>query len=80
MNPQFAPDGRLHHLLTLDGLPRATLTQILDTAESFMDVGEREVKKVPLLRGKSSSTCSSSRRRAPAPPLKLPPRGCRPTL
>jgi aspartate carbamoyltransferase catalytic subunit len=53
MNPQFAPDGRLHHLLTLDGLPRATLTQILDTAESFMDVGEREVKKVPLLRGKS---------------------------
>ena len=53
MNPQFAPDGRLHHLLTLDGLPRTTLTQILDTAESFMDVGEREVKKVPLLRGKS---------------------------
>src|SRR3569833_3764993 len=46
-------DGRLRHLLTLDGLPRAIITQILDTAESFMDVGEREVKKVPLLRGKS---------------------------
>ena len=53
MNPQLTPDGRLHHLLTLDGLPRAILTQILDTAESFIDVGEREVKKVPLLRGKS---------------------------
>jgi len=53
MNSQLTSDGRLHHLLTLDGLPRATLTQILDTAESFMDVGEREVKKVPLLRGKS---------------------------
>jgi len=53
MNPQLNEDGRLHHLLTLDGLPRAILTQILDTAESFMDVGEREVKKVPLLRGKS---------------------------
>jgi aspartate carbamoyltransferase catalytic subunit len=53
MNPQLTPDGRLRHLLTLDGLPRAILTQILDTAESFMDVGEREVKKVPLLRGKS---------------------------
>ncbi len=53
MNPQLNPDGSLRHLLTLDGLPRAILTQILDTAESFMDVGEREVKKVPLLRGKS---------------------------
>jgi len=53
MNLQLTEDGRLRHLLTLDGLPRAILTQILDTAESFMDVGEREVKKVPLLRGKS---------------------------
>ena len=53
MNPQLTEDGKLHHLLTLDGLPRAILTQILDTAESFMDVGEREVKKVPLLRGKT---------------------------
>ncbi|HEY9099227.1 MAG TPA: aspartate carbamoyltransferase catalytic subunit [Thiobacillus sp.] len=53
MNPQLNPDGSLRHLLTLDGLPRTILTQILDTAESFMDVGEREVKKVPLLRGKS---------------------------
>ncbi|MBT9567655.1 MAG: aspartate carbamoyltransferase catalytic subunit [Thiobacillus sp.] len=53
MNPQLNPDGGLRHLLTLDGLPRAMLLHILDTAESFMDVGEREVKKVPLLRGKS---------------------------
>ncbi|NDP48677.1 MAG: aspartate carbamoyltransferase catalytic subunit [Sulfuriferula multivorans] len=53
MNPQLNPDGSLRHLLTLDGLPRTILTHILDTAESFMDVGEREVKKVPLLRGKS---------------------------
>ncbi len=53
MNLQLNEDGRLRHLLTLEGLPRAILTQILDTAESFMDVGEREVKKVPLLRGKS---------------------------
>jgi aspartate carbamoyltransferase catalytic subunit len=53
MNLQLSPEGHLRHLLTLDGLPRTILTQILDTAESFMDVGEREVKKVPLLRGKS---------------------------
>ena len=53
VDPQLTPQGKLRHLLTLDGLPAATLGQILDTAESFMDVGERDVKKVPLLRGKS---------------------------
>lgn len=52
-SPQLTADGQLKHLLTLDGLPAATLTRILDTAESFIDVGEREVKKVPLLRGKA---------------------------
>jgi len=50
---QLTADGQLKHLLTLDGLPPAILTRILDTAESFLDVGEREVKKVPLLRGKA---------------------------
>ncbi|MEW6131642.1 MAG: aspartate carbamoyltransferase catalytic subunit [Pseudomonadota bacterium] len=50
---QLTPDGQLKHLLTLDGLPSRTLTRILDTAETFMDVGERDVKKVPLLRGKA---------------------------
>jgi aspartate carbamoyltransferase catalytic subunit len=53
MNRQLSADGQLKHLLTLDGLPRAMLIKILDTAESFMDVGQRDVKKVPLLRGKS---------------------------
>jgi len=52
-NLQLTDDGRLRHLLTLDGLPARILTQILDTAESFISVGEREVKKVPLLRGKA---------------------------
>ncbi len=52
-NLQLTEDGRLRHLLTLDGLPARILTQILDTAESFITVGDREVKKVPLLRGKA---------------------------
>jgi aspartate carbamoyltransferase catalytic subunit len=52
-NQQLTPDGKLKHLLTLDGLPSRILAQILDTAETFMDVGERDVKKVPLLRGKA---------------------------
>jgi len=52
-NPQLGPDGELRHLLSIEGLPRATLMQILDTARSFVSVTEREIKKVPLLRGKS---------------------------
>jgi aspartate carbamoyltransferase catalytic subunit len=52
-NPQLNANGELHHLLTTEGLPRAILTHILDTADAFVSVGEREVKKVPLLRGKS---------------------------
>ena len=52
-NPQLNAKGELQHLLSIEGLPREILTQILDTAESFAGVTEREVKKVPLLRGKS---------------------------
>ncbi len=50
---QFDSHGRLHHFLTTEGLNRETVLQILDTAESFVSVGEREIKKVPLLRGKT---------------------------
>jgi aspartate carbamoyltransferase catalytic subunit len=34
-------------------LPRAILTHILDTAQTFVPLADRDVKKVPLLRGKS---------------------------
>jgi len=52
-NCQFDDEGRLQHLLTIEGLSRETILQILDTAESFISLGEREIKKVPLLRGKT---------------------------
>ena len=52
-NPQLNRHGELIHLLSTEGLPKATLTQILDTAANFVSVSDREVKKVPLLRGKS---------------------------
>ncbi len=52
-NPQLYSDGQLRHLLSIEGLPKKILKQILDTAESFVGVAEREVKKVPLLRGKT---------------------------
>src|ERR1700758_3298949 len=52
-NPQLTKNGELKHLLTIEGLPRAIVDHILDTAEQFVSVTDREVKKVPLLRGKS---------------------------
>ncbi|MDX9699808.1 MAG: aspartate carbamoyltransferase catalytic subunit [Rhodocyclaceae bacterium] len=52
-NPQLNAHGELQHLLTLDGLPREILTSILDTAAPFTEVAEREVKKLPIMRGKS---------------------------
>lgn len=52
-NPQLTSDGKLKHLLSIEGLPKKVLVQILDTAESFVSVAQRDVKKVPLLRGKT---------------------------
>ena len=52
-NPQLTSDGKLKHLLSIEGLPKKILTQILDTAETFVDIAERDVKKVSLLHGKT---------------------------
>ncbi len=52
-NPQLTNDGKLKHLLSIEGLPKHILTHIMDTAETFVGVAERDVKKVPLLRGKT---------------------------
>ena len=52
-NPQLNKHGELVHLLSIEGLPRPLIHQILDTAGTFLSVNDREVKKVPLLRGKS---------------------------
>ena len=52
-NPQLNQNGELIHLLSTEGLSKDILTHILDTAANFASVNDREVKKVPLLRGKS---------------------------
>ena len=52
-NLQLNENGDLHHLLAIEGLPKRIIERILDTAESFVGINEREVKVVPLLRGKS---------------------------
>lgn len=52
-NPQLSSDGKLKHLLSTDGLPKKLIEGLLETADQFVSVGDREVKKVPILRGKS---------------------------
>src|SRR5690348_2353571 len=52
-NPQLNAEGELTHLLTLEGLPAEVIGRILDTAVPFVSIAERDVKKVPLLRGKT---------------------------
>lgn len=41
------------HLLGLEGLGRDELASLLDTAASFKEISERDIKKVPTLRGKT---------------------------
>ena len=52
-HPQLDRNGRLRHLLSIEGLPREVLVRILDAAEPFVDVGSPDSRKLPLLRGKS---------------------------
>ena len=41
------------HLLGIESLSKEDILTILDTAESFIEISTREVKKVPTLRGKT---------------------------
>ena len=51
-NIQLDDQGRLKHFLTIEGLSRELLTEILDKSEGFLGVARQAVKKVPLCRGK----------------------------
>lgn len=42
---QLTADGRLKHFLTTEGLSKELLTEILDTAGSFISTQERDIKK-----------------------------------
>lgn len=50
---QLTESGQLRHFLTIEGLKRPLLTEIMDRAEQFSSISHRQVKKVPLLRGKT---------------------------
>jgi len=46
----------MKHLLAIDDLSREEIEAILDRAESFAEVGRRDIKKVPTLRGRTVVT------------------------
>ena len=52
-NNQLTESGQLRHFLTIEGLKKPLLTEIMDRAEQFSGITNRQVKKVPILRGKT---------------------------
>jgi len=46
-------ETRLRHLTTIRDIDRPTALRILDTAEAFLEVTRRPIRKVPTLRGKT---------------------------
>ena len=52
-NLQLNAEGKLKHFLTIEGLDKGLLIEILDLAESFVGMTDQRIKKIPLLRGKS---------------------------
>ena len=69
----------MRHLLSIDDLDRADVERICDRARSFAEVGRRDIKKVPTLRGRTIVSSSTSRAPGPAPPSSSPPSGSPPT-
>lgn len=53
MSLQISEQENLQHLLSTEGLNRELIIKIFNMAESFLKISQRDVKKVPLLRGKT---------------------------
>lgn len=56
MTPQLDSDGRLHHLLTLDGLPRDTLCRLMDRAGQIRDAALGRTPRRQVLDGTTVCT------------------------
>ena len=53
LEPQIDAEGNLRHLITLEGLSRAQIQDLLDVAEALSATAERPVNKLPILRGRT---------------------------
>jgi len=67
------------HLISIDDLNREIVERLLATARNFSRSLEREMKKLPTLRGARSSTSSTSPRLGQPPASSWRPSGSRPT-
>ncbi len=65
---QLDSDGRLRHLLTLEGVPRTTLLQLLDRAGQIRDAAVGRVGKRSVLAGTAVCTLFFEPPRARAVP------------
>lgn len=54
---QLTENGQLKHFLTIEGLKRPLLTEIMDRAEQFSSITHRQVKKSRCYGAKRLSTC-----------------------
>jgi aspartate carbamoyltransferase catalytic subunit len=52
-NPQLNAQGQLQHLLDIEGLSHSQISAILDSTAEFINVNDRDIKKIPLLQGKT---------------------------
>ena len=50
---QIDSSGQLRHFISLQQMPTHLIEDLLSAAESFIDLATRDIKKVPLLRGKT---------------------------
>jgi aspartate carbamoyltransferase catalytic subunit len=50
---QFDANGRLRHLLTLEGMPRDAIVDLLDVAAAIDAATGGKIKKLPVLRGRT---------------------------
>ena len=50
---QLNKTGNLNHLLATEGLEEDLIFKIFNLADSFLNINNRDIKNVPLLRGKT---------------------------
>ena len=71
--------GDMKHLLGIEGMSRDEIERVLETAEAMLEISQREIKKVPTLRGRTVINLffeASTRTRVAS---RSPPSGSRPT-
>ena len=62
-------------IIALRDLSKEEIELLISTAENMREVNSRDIKKVPTLRARPSSICSTNHPPVPVPRLRLPASG-----